>query len=754
MKAQTAQQTTSTDTLEPLPGGGGERAVCGPSFFRSRPEAIPDALRTIPQWLAYRAVPVPKTDGSQKLNKIPVDPKTGRNGKSNDPATWGTFAEAVGFIGRQAPGWLGGLGFAFTSDAEVSAIDLDHCLDEAGELLPEAAELVAAFNSWTEMSPSGSGVHIWIKGTLEGVTSAKYPPGAVGFPFGVEIFCDRFFMTVTGITPEGSTKNIEDRQAVLTDLYDRLEAAKLATATQATAPSTTPEDVDRFEETVIRGKLASLKPGPRQVATGTKGDAGHKWILTCPWADQHTGGADEAGVMWFEGRPSFKCLHTHCAARHYEHLAAKYDLPQPSFVDEFNARHGVCRVGSQTVIVTEEGDEVTFSKPEAWATFYANRTQTVKTGNKTVVVKLWPAWMQHEQRRTYARVVFAPNRKTESAIYNLWRGFGVAPRPGDWSLMYNHLLDVICDGNDRHFDYLMQWCARAVQEPGGDRPGVAVVLRGKQGVGKGMFAQHFGQLFGRHFLHLIHDTHLIGRFNSILRGKIVVFADEAVFAGDPKAANVLKGLITERWTPTESKGIDPVVTESHMNLIMASNSSHVVQADPDARRLFVLDVADIHRQDSAYFAALQNQMDTGGREAWMYDLLHHPWQDVNLRTPPRTDALMNQKLQSLDPVRGYWQSCLDDGAVHLADADLRSIAPEEWPEQAQADEVHQGYLAFCRRLSKRHTVASNVFWRQLREYTGLPFELGRPKAGNRKRTYALPDIEVARAAWARRMEGS
>jgi primase-polymerase (primpol)-like protein len=206
----------------PTPGHfpKGEPMQC----FHSRPESVPETLRTVPQWLAYRAVSVVKPDGSQKLNKIPVNPRTGRNGKSNDPSTWGTFAEACAFVRALPEGSMGGLGYAFTPGAGITAIDLDHCLGDEGELHPAAAELVAAFDSWTEMSPSGNGVHIWIKGTLEGVTSAKYAPGTAGFPFGVEIFCDRFFMTVTGIEPSPG-KAVEDRQGTLRDLYRRLESA-------------------------------------------------------------------------------------------------------------------------------------------------------------------------------------------------------------------------------------------------------------------------------------------------------------------------------------------------------------------------------------------------------------------------------------------------------------------------------------------------------------------------------------------------
>src|SRR5210317_1741264 len=74
-----------------------------------------------------------------------------------------------------------------------------------------------------------------------------------------------------------------------------------------------------------------------------------------------------------------------------------------------------------------------------------------------------------------------------SADFNLYKGFNVVSKKGDWSLFRNHIRDVICSGNEEHFDYLIKWMARIVQDTGGDRPGIAVVLRGGRGVGKSIF---------------------------------------------------------------------------------------------------------------------------------------------------------------------------------------------------------------------------------------------------------------------------
>src|SRR5437660_6859158 len=64
-------------------------------------------------------------------------------------------------------------------------------------------------------------------------------------------------------------------------------------------------------------------------------------------------------------------------------------------------------------------------------------------------------------------------------MINLWRGFGITPKQGDWSLLHSHILHEICSSRQELFDYLIKWMAHAVQHP--DKPGgVAVAFLGPQ----------------------------------------------------------------------------------------------------------------------------------------------------------------------------------------------------------------------------------------------------------------------------------
>jgi hypothetical protein len=142
-------------------------------------------------------------------------------------------------------------------------------------------------------------------------------------------------------------------------------------------------------------------------------------------------------------------------------------------------------------------------------------------------------WLNHPERRQFIEgVTFDPTTtKSAPGVLNLWEGFAVKPEPGDWSLMRSHIRSIICDSNEEHFSYLMGLMARMVQFPG-QQGEVAVVMKGKEGCGKGTLARALLKIMGQHGLAISNAKHLIGNFNGHLRDAVMLFADEAFFAGD------------------------------------------------------------------------------------------------------------------------------------------------------------------------------------------------------------------------------
>jgi hypothetical protein len=322
-------------------------------------------------------------------------------------------------------------------------------------------------------------------------------------------------------------------------------------------------------------------------------------------------------------------------------------------LQEMNERHAVIdNYGGKCVVMEIVYDEVlgrsylTTQSFEDFKKRYCNQgVQVGTTGEgKPVYKQLGKWWLEHPQRRSFQKVIFAPNRDVPGA-YNLWKGFAVKPVAGDWSRFKEHLRDVICNGNEEYYSYLLRWLARCVQEPESSGQ-VAIVLRGGKGCGKSLFVETFGKLFGQHFLPTTSAEHIAGRFNEHLEKVVVLFGDEAFFAGNKDHERTLKGLVTQDELTLEGKGRPVRRGRNHAHLLLASNSTWVVPAHGKERRYFVLDVSETKTGDYAYFSKIVQQMVKGGAEAMLHELLHMDLTDFEVRKFPQTVALREQQQES------------------------------------------------------------------------------------------------------------
>jgi hypothetical protein len=318
---------------------------------------------------------------------------------------------------------------------------------------------------------------------------------------------------------------------------------------------------------------------------------------------------------------------------------------------------------------------------------------------------LW--WLRQQHRRQYGKLVFVPGVDVPDA-YNLWRGFGVDPKPGKCELFLNHVRNVICNGIEEHYNYFVGWMANGVQCP--SRPGyAAVVMKGDQGTGKSFVAKAYGSLFGRHFMQVTDPKHLVGSFNAHLRDCVVLFGDEAFFAGDKKHESILKMLITEEMLMVEPKGVDAEQSCNCIHLMMASNDHWVVPAGVGDRRFFVLQVNNNHKEDHNYFIAIQKELDNGGREALLHYLMNYDLKNFDVRVIPKTNELQKQKLYSLAAEEMWWREKLGEGR----------LLPEhgQWQREVAFGDLYYDYIIHCRTTSTAYRKATkNSLKIMLRKY--------------------------------------
>jgi hypothetical protein len=331
-----------------------------------------------------------------------------------------------------------------------------------------------------------------------------------------------------------------------------------------------------------------------------------------------------------------------------------------------NETYAVVRYGSEVLIASIIGRDVLTMKPEDFYKMFGN--VRLWDGERDVEVsRLWLKW---KDRRQYLGrgVVFQPGGPLDITddMLNLWRGFGIEPKQGDWSLTNSHIFNVVCSGQQRHFDYLIRWMAYGVQHP--EEPiGVAIALRGAQGAGKGFVARTYGKFYGRHFAHIANGEQLTGRFNASLATSCAVFLDEALWAGDRKGEGVLKALITEPRLQLEAKFRDPIMVDNRLRIMVASNNDWCVPAGIGDRRWFILDVANtfagtMHR---GYWDALYAEIENGGAAAMFHDLLAMDLSGFDVRAVPHTAAKAQQQAHSLHGTEAWLYHVLQEGCIGL-----------------------------------------------------------------------------------------
>ena len=130
---------------------------------------IPEELKKVKQWVCWI--------GS---DKVPKNPASGKNAQSNNPKTWGTFAQAVKACETFG---LDGIGFMFAPP--YFGVDLDHCMDK----MDFVDEFVETLQSYSEISKSGNGIHSICKGKLPEGSRRKG---------GVEMYSEGRYFICTG----------------------------------------------------------------------------------------------------------------------------------------------------------------------------------------------------------------------------------------------------------------------------------------------------------------------------------------------------------------------------------------------------------------------------------------------------------------------------------------------------------------------------------------------------------------------------
>lgn len=320
------------------------------------------------------------------------------------------------------------------------------------------------------------------------------------------------------------------------------------------------------------------------------------------------------------------------------------------------------------------------------------------------------AFLRHPDRPEFDRIEFNPRGDTPTNVYNVWCGWQVVAElnnPADrCRLIVEHIRDVWCGGNSEQFDYVMNWAALFFQRPW-EIPRTALVLKSDEGTGKSIIVEILLRASGRHGFTTAQKDQVLGKFNGHLAQCVLAVLEEALFAGDPQAANAIKPLITNTTIGVEAKHKPAYTAQNYLHFILLTNNDWAVPAAAGARRYAVLDVSAHRKGDRDYFGALVHEIENGGREAFMGLLMQRQISEFNPDNIPITAALKAQKYATLrvrDSVAAWWAAQLEQGGISTGGG-----ITSEWPEEVSRTELANSYATDAGRNAMRWPDAAKRF---------------------------------------------
>lgn len=373
------------------------------------------------------------------------------------------------------------------------------------------------------------------------------------------------------------------------------------------------------------------------------------------------------------------------------------------------------------------------------------RTFTLGDGKTKPLSEMW---MKSPERRSYQGICFRPQQDAPKDYYNLWRGFSVEPAAKGTpihpsvQMFLDHALENVCHKNKDLFTWLIGYFAHLVQRPW-EKPLVALVFRGRKGVGKNALVERVGNLLGNHFLLTSNRRYLVGNFNGHMENLLLFALDEAFWSGDKQAEGTLKDLITGAKHVVEHKGKEPYAVENCTRVVIIGNEDWLVPASQDERRFAVFNVGEGRKQDRAYFQSMREGMERGGYASLLRYLLDFDISELDINAAPSTEALMEQKVSSLDPFHQWWLDCLTEGKL------CYSEFGSEWQVSIDKDRFRAAFKRYIKERNIRSRIPEDrTIGRLLHAcLPGLDASGKRREGAELVNIYKIPSLLDCRKAW-------
>lgn len=600
------------------------------------PKSIPSDLHALCSWINWTLLP--------NGNKSPVD----RYGKAvgyNNTDAWLPMMDAIQNV-RNNP--MLQLGISLThnglkvGDWYLWCLDLDGFVCE--DLVDDGVlELLEKASSWSEVSPSETGIKIFLLSDKPPTTfePIKFGPSkfAVGNPTvkkyqnrAIEVFSWRRFLAVTGDCIAGKADGFPKLRFIPANELDTLlnELNQWAISTSGSGWSKLPKQpLGKLENSETSKDYAKpVLQDMKKVLLYVDADDEQVWSNTLNGIAR-TYGEDGRRLAHDYSKRSDKYDEAVCDARYERALEELGRHPtgltawsiikeakgHPDWPQGFEIRYEECQpvdeVNPTAPTIKSPNQHIAeINEKYAWdqkrleiysreARRYVNQSG-FKTNYRTVSIpvgknafqSLGEYWLSSKKRLEVKGTRLAPDEGpiTTAGEINTWLGYSCKPVEGD----IQPFLDVFCHllTNQDNRDYVMSFCAKLIQSPA-TRFNVALGIFGEaQGTGKNSIFEAVGGLLHEHHFKVISGAELDSPFDDWQIDKVFVVGDEVSNSGERTKADKLKRLVTATNNNINPKGFPGFSQPNLIKYVFLSNHDQILHIGEHDRRYYIAKTTD------------------------------------------------------------------------------------------------------------------------------------------------------------------
>jgi putative DNA primase/helicase len=700
-------------------------------------DRIPFDLRGERRWVCWRY-----EERAGKATKVPITPE-GAPAKCNDPSTWATFQTCLAAATRN--GQIAGIGFVLGDG--FAGVDLDHARDRgSGQIAEWAARIIDRLRSYTEISPSGTGIHIICRGSLPPGRRRKGP---------IEMYdADRYF-TVTGVRI--NDYGIEDRSRELAELHAEIFSA----------PSVGGRDLPEEDRELIHRAMAArdgekfrrLWQGQWQGEYPSHSEAD---LALCNLLAFWTGGDRERIDRLFRASGLYRDKWERAdyreatIARALESLRERTNRPDDEQADDKFLSLPLTDTGNAERLVMRYGSDIRYCHPhKTWYVWTGRRWQEDRTGQvmdfmKSVARELYrAAWEIPDPARKKEVALWAirsestDKKKAALASAQSEPGIPILPEqfdsdpfllnclngtidlrtgelrphrredyctrlapvrydPAARSKLWERFLQEVC-GGDRN---LIEFLQRAVgySLTGSTREEKLFFVHGPAAAGKSTFLEAVKSALGDYAWTADFDTFVHRREAGAIRNDVAELAGRRfvvsieVDEGRRLAEGLVKILtggdtVRARFLYQEAFEFKP-----QFKLWLAANHAPRVRHDDSAmwRRILRIPFEQVippERRDPSVKARLRDAEESGPAIlAWAVEGALR-WQEEGLGVPDIVTQATEQYRLDMDPLRDFITDCC-------------VLDPQAWTTAAR---LRQAYERYCEQIGETRLLNPNDF---------------------------------------------